>query len=253
MVKAYNDFVHNGKLGATVILYGDALPHIDVRGYNAITFGYGKDCDYYPERITYKDGRYSFFVCNKGERVGKIDLPIYGKHNILNALAAVACCVACGIDAEVICSALCDFCGVKGRFEKKGVSAKGAQIIYDYAHHPDEISATIDTARVFGREGKLIAVFEPHTFSRTKSLITEFSTSFAMADEIIILPTFRAREDYIEGGAAYDLYVSISKKGYNVKYACDYEKAARLLETADKGDVILLMGAGSISSLAAYL
>ena len=133
------------------------------------------------------------------------------------------------------------------------MSAGGAQIIYDYAHHPDEISATVDTARVFGRGGKIIAVFEPHTFSRTKSLINEFSASFAMADEIIILPTFKAREDYIEGGAAYDLYVAVSKKGYNVKYACDYEKAARLLETAEKGDVILLMGAGTVSALATYL
>ncbi len=253
MVEAYNSFVRNCKAGATVIIYGEALPRIDARGYNVVTFGYGRECDYYPERITYKEGRYSFFICGRGERLGKIDLPVYGKHNILNALAAFACSIACGIDAEVVCAALSEFCGVKGRFEKKGVSAGGAQIIYDYAHHPDEISATVDTARVFGIGGKIIAVFEPHTFSRTKSLINEFSASFAMADEIIILPTFKAREDYIEGGAAYDLYVAVSKKGYNVKYACDYEKAARLLETAEKGDVILLMGAGTVSALATYL
>ena len=129
----------------------------------------------------------------------------------------------------------------------------GTRVIVDYAHHPEEIAAAIDTARVMTR-GEITVFFEPHTFSRTKSLMKEFAESFYWADEVVILPTYAARENNIEGGNAYDLYVRLKREKEACLYIDGYEAAADYIKSrrGNKG-IILLLGAGTIDKIADIL
>ena len=139
------------------------------------------------------------------------------------------------------------FDGVKGRFDYKGKTARGAQVIYDYAHHPGEIEVAISTARQNCKK-RVVAMFEPHTFSRTRALMKEFIDALSAADEVIILPTYKAREKYEPSGSGYDLYSRIAADGrVRAFYAPDYKKAAELaLNKTSAGDVLLVMGAGTV-------
>lgn len=247
--KAFRDFASKIKQGGVLIV--DALiadefdcPHVKKR-----TLGFSKGCDYRADDIDYKDGRYSFSLYKDGVYVCRVCLSVFGKHNILNALAAIAAATEAGLDTAACTGALQNFCGVKRRFECRGLTAGGERVIVDYAHHPSEIKAAIDTARVMTK-GQITAVFEPHTYSRTKSMADGFADAFYWADEVIILPTFAAREKPVEGGSAYDLYTKIKKKR-DCLYLDSYEKAAQYLSARfQNGGIILLLGAGSVDRIA---
>ena len=148
-------------------------------------------------------------------------MKVRGKHNILNALAAIAAAEAMGCDASEACRAISGFRGVRRRFEFKGKLPQGADVYSDYAHHPDEIAAAIDTARVMTK-GAIVAVFEPHTFSRTKAMAKEFVECFYWADEVLILPTYAARERPSDGESAYDLYMRLKARREESLYMPDY-------------------------------
>lgn len=218
-----------------------------------ITFGYTAENDFRAEKIQFKDGKYSFELIAYGKSYGRVYSEMFGKHNILNILAAIAVCSECGIDIQQTINLLPVFSGVKRRFECKGLTVNNVKVISDYAHHPKEIEATIETARVIAK-GKIIAVFEPHTYSRTLSMLNEFASCFYWCDEVIFLPTYSAREKSIEGGSSFDIFSKLSETSRSAFYFDDYEKAAEYIKnTTEKGDMILLLGAGSIDKLAEYL
>lgn len=251
MRQAYEQLIANTRAGGKVVCYKALTDELNFAGRKPLTFGYDRDCDYRACNITYSGGKYSFWIYAFGKKRIHVDMPLYGKHNVLNTLAAFAVADICGTDDASVACALENFKGVRGRFEQKGTSARGACVIYDYAHHPDEIKATIETAAAFCK-GKIAVVFEPHTFSRTKALMSEFCDCLSAADMVVLVPTYRAREVYTDEGSSYDLYVKMKKSAYcEVLYAPDYGKAAEVVcERTGQGDMILLLGAGTVYKIA---
>ncbi len=250
---AFRRFADNVKEGGLLVVDHGIKDEFSPRGVRKVTFGFCADCDYRADDVTYKDGIYSFSLYRYSRCVGRYTTHVYGKHNILNALAALAAADGLGLDIVYAANSLSAFSGVSRRFECKGMLENGARVILDYAHHPDEIAAAIDTARVMTR-GEITAFFEPHTFSRTKSLIDDFADSFYWADEVVILPTYAARESGIEGGSAYDLYLKLKKKKDACLYMEGYEAAADYIKTRLSGrGIALLLGAGKIADIADML
>lgn len=187
--------------------------------------------------------------------IENITLPTPGRHNILNSLAAIAIAAELDFGVKVIKDGFKYFQGVKRRFTNVG-NYKGVQIIDDYAHHPEEIKATIDTARTVLKDtdGKLIVVFQPHRYSRLENLFDDFAKSFEKADAIYIIDVYSAGEEAIDGINASSLVQKVSSYGKESFFLDDIEKLPQLLLPYIKsGDLVLMMGAGSITNHAAML
>lgn len=250
LTQAFRRFAENIKDGGLLVVDYNIKDEFDLKGIRKVTFGFCSGCDYRADDVSYENGIYSFSLYRFSSYVGRYTTHVYGKHNILNALAALAVADGLGLDIIYAGKALSEFAGVSRRFECKGMLDGGARVIVDYAHHPDEIAAAIDTARVMTR-GEITVFFEPHTFSRTKSLIDRFADSFYWADEVVILPTYAAREKNIEGGTAYDLYLKLKEKKPECLYMEGYDAAADYIKSRLlKNGIILLLGAGTIDRVA---
>lgn len=233
---AYKSF--SGCADITVSLYCDMpfdLP---------ITFGFDKNANYYAKNIRCVDGLYSFTVCESANVLGEISLNVYGKHNILNALAAIAAARVAGIPFRFIRDGLSDFSGVARRFEKIGYY-NGAVCIADYAHHPDEIRATLRTSKKI-TEGKIFVVFQPHTYSRTRNLFKQFVKVLSGVGNLLIYRTYAAREYFDDSGSALTLANSVKKS----RYGDTAQDIISFISRAEEGDAILFLGAGDIYDIA---
>ena len=178
------------------------------------------------------------------------ELRVPGRHNILNATAAVA--IACQLDvpAEKIAEGLANFNGVDRRFQLRG-KANGIAVVDDYGHHPTEISATLAAARECGYK-KIHVIFQPHRYTRTRDLLGEFSTAFTLADTVTVLPIYAASEEPIPGIDAELLVARM--RDTQAKFEPDFPSAvAQVAQSARPGDLILTLGAGSVSQLAPQL
>lgn len=213
---------------------------------DVVTFGKAGNCDYQAEDISF-DGfaRPSYTLVVKGERLGTVKLGVTGEHNVYNSLAAIAVAQRLGVPFETIRSALEAYHGTERRFERKG-ECGGFTVIDDYAHHPQEIEATIRTARRCPHK-KLWVVFQPHTYSRTKALLPEFAEALSGADEIILADIFAAREKNTVGISSGDLAERIAEKGVPVHYLPDFDTIEKfILEHVKPGDLLITMGAGNV-------
>ena len=214
-------------------------------GVEKTTFGIENAADYRAENISYNDGHAEFDIAKRGEFFCHVALSVPGRHNIYNALAACAACDHAGAAAEDIGRYLSDFAGLSRRFEKKG-SVNGADVYIDYAHHPKELVSSISAARKMSR-GKVICVFEPHTYSRTAALFDEFSSSFSEADKTFFVDIYAAREVNTYGVSSAALAAAVP----NGEYASSYEDAAsKIRELAREGDMVLVLGAGTVNEIA---
>lgn len=234
--KAYLQFA--GSAAQTIKLYGD-LPEAD-----GVTFGFDDRADYYAKNIRSERGAFTFRAFNNQTELGKVSLSVCGKHNVLNALAAIAAAHVCGIDFKDIAEGLSRFKGVKRRFEKIG-AYNGAVCIADYAHHPNEIKAALKTARLL-TGGELYVVFQPHTYSRTKDLFKEFVHTLSAVKRLLIYKTFAAREYYDDAGSALTLSNAVKHSAYG---DCETD-IERFLVGAKEGDTVLFLGAGDIYEIA---
>jgi UDP-N-acetylmuramate--alanine ligase len=186
-----------------------------------------------------------------------VELRVPGKHNVLNALAALAACRAAGLSLEDAAPELAGFTGAGRRFEDRGRTESGARVFDDYAHHPTEVRATLDAAATLGGR-RLVACFQPHLYSRTRQLAREFGEALALADVTLVLPIYPARErqeDYpgvsglLVAGAAAD-----AAGGRPVYWAPSMDDAERLLrDELAEGDVLLTLGAGDVDRIAERL
>ena len=224
-----------------------------LKGQNVAYFGLSKKADVYASNIKeYKPCYYSFDVTFSGFKLGNIKLNILGRHNIYNALACVLVSIACAIDFCDIKKALESFSGVKRRCEKiKEIN--GASIYHDYAHHPKQIKKMIQVGRELtaSSNGRVIVVFEPHTYSRTKLLIDEFAKCFTFADMVIFAPVYSAREKPSAGYDSLILAEETKKNISNVLYIDSFKKIKeKVLSEIKSGDVVLILGAGTIEKLA---
>jgi UDP-N-acetylmuramate--alanine ligase len=194
-----------------------------------------------------------FRVTYKEKDLGEFTLHVPGTHNVLNATAAIAVGIALDIPAEQIRSALDGFRGVDRRFQMKGKAA-GVSVIDDYGHHPTEIRATLAAARQCGFR-RVHVIFQPHRFTRTRDLMDEFTTAFADADTLCLLDIYPASEKPIEGITAEALVRRIVGAGRrSVAYAPSFSEAVDTVAAlAQAGDMVLTLGAGSVSQLGAMI
>lgn len=189
-----------------------------------------------------------FEIKVKGKALGRIRLRVPGVHNVQNALAAVACGLELDIPFSAIKEALEGFDGVERRLEKKG-EVKGILIIDDYAHHPSEIRATLEAVKGLGR--KVVAVFQPHRYTRLRDLFGDFLQCFEDADLLFLTEVYPAGEPPIEGISGLALYKALKERHREVHYVPDREDIPRhLLPHLRGGEVILTLGAGNISETA---
>ncbi len=234
-----------------VVAFGDdknvrlALADCDLQ---VITYGMGKNNEYYAENIVYDTGYPSFDVMKDNEVICHVSLNVPGNHNIQNALATVAVCLLLGIDADTAARGIETFSGTHRRFEKKGV-VNGALVIDDYAHHPTEIKTTLKAAREFPHT-RIRCIFQPHTYSRTRTLWDDFVKAFDDADEIIMTHIYAAREKYDSVTDPDRLAEEISMRGFDAKYIDSFEEIIDYIkETAQEGEIIFTMGAGDIAKI----
>lgn len=183
----------------------------------------------------------------------QFELPFPGVHNHLNAAAAVAAANFCGVDVYLAKEALKNFTGTWRRFERKG-KLNGAQVVDDYAHHPTELKATIAAAREVYPDKRLVVAFQPHLRSRTEELYDDFVNVLVSVDEVILFPIYEAREEKGYSVTSEELRVSITGKNPHAKFFETFEEgAAYLKETVTADDVVIVMGAGKIATLATML
>lgn len=214
------------------------------------TFGIDNPhCDYRATGLKQTGEKYSFTINEYGKALCRVRLNTAGKCNIYNALAAFATMRSFGFDEKEIVRGLEKFRAVKRRFERLGETPSGASVICDYAHHPKELSATIETA-IKTCEGELFVVFQPHTYSRTRLLMQEFVGALRKAERLMVYKTYPAREYYDEEGSAKRLADEIG----NCLYAETVKQLnAWILSNVKAGDVVLFLGAGDIYYAAQYL
>jgi UDP-N-acetylmuramate--alanine ligase len=212
------------------------------------TYGVAAEADFRLEFLEAVEGRFARFLVNTAEGpLGPFELHVPGRHNVLNATAAVAIARQLEVPADKIAEGLSHFRGVDRRFQLRG-QACGVTVVDDYGHHPTEIRATLAAARECGHR-RIHVVFQPHRFSRTLDLLDQFSGAFANADTVIVLPIYAANEEPIPGVTAERLASRI--EGPQVQFAADFSTAvAAVAAQAGKGDLILTLGAGNVSQLA---
>lgn len=182
----------------------------------------------------------------KGRAVGTLELQVPGQHNLLNAAACIAMGMALQLPAHQILEGLHNFRGAGRRFELKATE-HGIRIIDDYGHHPTEIRVTLEAARRYAGEGRVLVIFQPHRYSRTQAFLQEFATALDLADDVTLLEIYAASEKPIHGITS-ELIAAKMERGH---YLPNFVQAAdRVIEMARPGDVIITLGAGDVNSLA---
>jgi len=249
IVDAFVDFINRVPFYGVAILCLDhptvqaALPRIEKR---YVTYGTGAQADYCAERVEVADGMMSFTVRHKGTELGRATLNMIGRHNVQNAMAAVAVADEIGVPFATTAEALRQFEGIGRRAETKG-EAGGVLIIDDYGHHPAEIRATLEAVRE-AYDRRLIVAFQPHRYTRTRDLFEAFLGAFNACHTLIVTDIYAASEDPIDGVSAEGLVEGIRAHGHqHVELVGPVgEVADHLLSMVQPGDLVLTLGAGNI-------
>jgi UDP-N-acetylmuramate--alanine ligase len=254
--EAFGQFASRMPPGGLLVLHSNCRAMIDAACVSARhtarprveTFSLGSPATWMAESLRATPEGISFDAIHRGTLVGRLALRLPGRHNVLNALAAIALCQGVGLEFSEIQSGLSDFRGVRRRFELLG-TPNGITWIDDFAHHPTEVQATLEAARQrYGRR-RLWCLFQPHQVSRLRTLLPVFATSFKRADEVVITPAYAARE--IRGSDAESLARQLAEKiargGQPARFCADLDRIAATIEDeARAGDVVISMGAGDI-------
>ncbi len=247
---AFTDFVNKVPFyGAAIVCLDDEniqgiLPDIRRR---TITYGRTSQADYQPDQQECGDFHSRFHLRSREGDLGEFHLNIPGEHNVLNATAAIAVALELRVEPDVIREGLSRFTGVGRRFEIRG-EAGGVTVVDDYGHHPTEIRATLAAARSCCRK-RVHVLFQPHRYTRTFHLLDDFARAFHQADRVIVLDIYAASEKPIEGVSAESLVERMRQFGHRgAEYAGSMENGIEMIaEGAEPGDLILTLGAGSVS------
>ena len=242
-------FMNNTKENGCVVINGkidrltDLLKTLNRR---VLTFGMDDSFDYSAKNISYDGlGLASYTLCKKGKDLGTISLAVPGEHNVLNSLAAIAVADDFGLSLSSIQTGLSSCTGSKRRFEKKG-ELNGFTILDDYAHHPTEIKAALHAAKSTDFK-RVICVFQPHTYTRTKAFFDDFVEALSLADVVVLADIFAARETDTLGISSNDLCLALQNKGVESYYFDSFEKIQEfLLKKCIHDDLLITMGAGNV-------
>lgn len=246
--KAFAQFINQVRPEGFAVLYGEDKYIEDIRDsikVKTITYGEDHNNDYYIKNWRPKGIGSVFAVYQKGRYLGEVELSVPGKHNALNAIAAIAVALELGMDFEKAKAAIKKFHGAKRRFQMKGEKS-GIMVVDDYAHHPTEIKATLAAARALNRE-RVVVVFQPHRYSRTQALWRELGEAFSACDLVVFTEVYAASEKPIPGVDGKLVYEAALGTGCNAVYLDSFKKIKRyLLENTRTGDLVLTIGAGDV-------
>ena len=229
----------NGDIDHYEELVKDLVPAV-------LTFGKTANSDFYPENITFNEKACATYdAMFRGEKLMTVSLNVPGMHNVTNSLAAIALAKDLKISDENILAGLSAFGGADRRFQYKGC-VDGVTIIDDYAHHPTEIRATLTAAEKYPHK-RLVLVFQPHTYSRTKAFLDDFADVLSMADIVVLADIYAAREKNTIGISSKDILTKLEEKGTECYYFPSFSEIENfLLENCVNGDLLITMGAGDI-------
>ena len=241
---AFTDFAALIPSNGVLVVCADSDNTMDCLGKakaKPITYGFDKG-DYRPCNLTFDDFGYpTFDIYKDGQKLTTLTLSVVGKHNVLNATAVYAASLAMGLDSSAIKAGIEEYSGTKRRFEKKG-HCKGALIVDDYAHHPTEIEATFAAVKKI-KHNTVWCIFQPHTYTRTKALFDDFAKVLSGVDRVIVTDIYAAREKDTGIVHARELADAIP----SAKYIADFDEIASYIKSvAQKGDIIITMGAGNV-------
>ena len=254
LVESFVEFVQGVQPGGWAVLCSDCEETLKLAGAvpanRAIRYGFLPTDQARAENVTFNSTGSQFTLVWQEKVLGEIALPIPGRHNVLNALAAATVALIEGIPYPGIAKALVTFHGAHRRFQRHGEVA-GVQVIDDYAHHPTELRATLSAARQIHPTGRIIGVFQPHRYSRTKQLGEEFGQAFADLDVLVLTDIYGAGEEPIEGIDGSYLEKKVARTGKEVIYIPQWQDVPEKIEPfLQEGDLVLTLGAGSINQVA---
>jgi len=260
--KVFKEFMDKIPKGGFLTVWGDSVDTLEVAqsaGCEVIKYGFGEENDLKIEIVgtkiqeeiaekldIVKNKTQAFKAIYKEENLGKFEINLFGRHNALNAAAVIAACKRLNLDMEKVREGLAEFQGTSRRFEYIG-ERNGAILIDDYGHHPEEIRATLGAAREIYPEKNILVVFHPHTYTRTKTLLSEFSQSFADANKVIILDIYGSARE-VQGGVHSQELVDLINRYERGKadYIPTIEKVVEHLKSRiGPTDVVITMGAGN--------
>ena len=226
-------------IGAAIDRWQELVEGLPCR---VVTFGEGGDIT--ARDLVYdEEGRGSFLLCLPGEEPQPVRLAVSGAHNVLDALAAAGTCQAMGVPADAIAEGLNAYTGARRRFEKKGV-LNGVEIYDDYGHHPTELKVTLEVAAL-KKKGRVWAVFQPFTYSRTKFLFEDFAQVLTLADEVVLTPIMGARETDTLGMDSEQLAARVRELGTSAIALPSFDAAEDyLFKKCEPGDLLITMGCG---------
>lgn len=254
LLGAYTEFIGRISPGGSFVYNGED-PVIGgiarAAAARKVTFGIDGDFDVTCRNYTYARS-VEFDLIARGRDRGRVRSPLMGRYNLMNILAAIAACVEAGFDPGAVIEGISSFRGVKRRFDRVG-RVGGIEVIEDYAHHPTELRSVIDAARDYS-EGRVIAIFQPHRYSRTRDLKREFAGCFYGADVLIMTDVYSASEKAIEGGGAKDLFDTMDKSQFEKLTLIGKEDIPESVSGIVRdGDTILVLGAGDIREISGEL
>lgn len=256
-----NAFIKYVKLlpdNGILVLNADDTNCLDLANFtniNPVTYGIqNKNADFMAVNITFdNDGFPSFDVYHKNEFFERIHLSVPGTHNILNSLSCIALCCAYGIDKTAIKNALLKFTGAHRRFEFKGKIDNKASVYDDYGHHPTEI-VSIAKSISHKKYNQSWAIFQPHTYSRTKNLLEDFAKALLNFDHVIVLDIYAAREKNTYGITSKDLVDKLNSIGKKANYIPDFHECVSYVKNQiQENDLVMTIGAGTVTQIGPML
>ncbi len=251
---SFHRFAANTVSGGAVIINGDIADYPELTDglpVSTITYGSSDSFDYYPADISFDEkGCASYTILHKGSAVTKVSLSVAGMHNVYNSLAAAAAALEFHLPTEAVSRGLSLFDGTERRFQFKGSMKDHVTIIDDYAHHPTEITATLTAAANYPHK-RLICVFQPHTYSRTKAFLTDFIKALSAADIVVLADIYAARETNTLGVSSEDIAAGLTELGTENYYFPTFSEIESFLEKKClNGDLLITMGAGDVVKIA---
>ena len=250
--EAFAAFLARLSDGGRGLLAGDGLVGEGVRADMALscrTYGTALENDYHIADLQERAWGSRFALCFEGQRLGEIELQVHGAHNARNAAGAAAMAMEMDLGFAVVAGSLAEFSGVDRRYQCKG-EVDGVLVIDDYAHHPTELAVVLAAARRSGR--RVVAVFQPHLYSRTRDFAADFARELSGADYVVLAKVFAAREEPLPGVDSGTIEAAMREAGFaTVEYVPEREELVpRLAELCRSGDLLLVLGAGDIGAVA---
>ncbi|HWC35768.1 MAG TPA: UDP-N-acetylmuramate--L-alanine ligase [Mycobacteriales bacterium] len=256
VLAAFEDFVRRVETGGPLLLGADdpgSLALVDLgraRGLDVRTFGTAADADVRIDGLTVTAGGSSFDLVANGRRLGRVALNVPGEFNAVNAAGALGLGLAVGLPFADLARGVAGFSGARRRFELKGI-AGGVRVFDDYAHHPTEVArGALVAARGAARDGRVIAVFQPHLYSRTERFAADFGAALGAADEVVVMEVYAAREDPLPGVTGGLIAAAVPLPPARVHFEPSWSAVPALVAgLARPGDVVVTIGAGDVTMI----